>query len=106
MSTSVKSKISRARRVACLTCPFNDGLNAEATVAQNYGCLPTKWDILEAKDKCDEDWMCHDDETLICGGLAAERQLGSGKQVRYSEWYHTPPAAAVCNTPPLSVIDT
>lgn len=74
----------------CLTCPFNDGYNEEATIAQNYGCLPTKFDILDAKDKRNEDWLCHSDETKICGGLAAERRVGNGKPILYSEWYHQP----------------
>lgn len=88
----------------CDTCPFNDGYNEEATRAQNYGCLPTKFDILDAKDQRGEDWMCHSDETKICGGLAAERKVGDGKPILYSKWYqgdYLPPAERAKLSPKL-----
>lgn len=31
---------------ACPGCPFNEGLTDEASQAQNYGCLPTAYDII------------------------------------------------------------
>ena len=71
----------------CSTCPFNEGLNEPATEAQNYGCLPTAFDIINAKDKYNENWLCHSNEKLICAGLAQERDVTSGKNIRYSKWY-------------------
>lgn len=70
----------------CETCPFNDGLNEAATIAQNYGCLPTAAEIVAGHDANGSAWMCHSNEQQHCAGLAQLRSVGT-KPVRYSEWY-------------------
>jgi hypothetical protein len=77
---------NKARRIACLTCPFNDGNTEAASIVQNYGCLPTKFEILRMKDNENKEWRCHDDLSLICGGLAAEREVGDGIYADEKTW--------------------
>lgn len=72
----------------CDTCPFNDGLTEEATIAQNYGCLPDGGMILDGYDKRGKVWMCHSNEGRICNGLRNNRPNPEGTPVKYSEWYH------------------
>lgn len=85
---------------ACTACPFNDGVTEEATEAQNLGCLPSSWDIMEMKRKSGHNWACHDDESRICTGFchrAKEEGLSvtSGNLIRYVTWYHEGEAAAI-----------
>jgi hypothetical protein len=82
----------RKSKMPCETCPFNDGLNEAATVAQNYGCLPTRHDIIDIKKTTGKNWACHGDETRICGGLAqaakeAGLDISVGPLIKYSNWY-------------------
>lgn len=78
---------------ACASCPFNDPFTAEAAEAQNYGCLPTGYDIIQIKRRSGQNWACHDDETKVCAGLChqaadAKLDLSQGNLVKYSSWYH------------------
>ena len=52
----------------CGGCPFNDGMNEEASVAQSYGCLPTAGEIMMWKRKGEGNWGCHS-ENKVCTGL-------------------------------------
>jgi ribosomal protein L32 len=73
---------------ACIACPFNDGLTAEATQGQNYGCLPTKQDMLSIFDSRGVAMSCHGCEKA-CFGLV-ERRPGADKApvLLYDDWYH------------------
>lgn len=71
----------------CPACPFNDGLNEEATRVQNYGCLPTKFDNLTMFDELGVSISCHETGQL-CRGLLEERPAAAGQPVMpYSVWY-------------------
>lgn len=85
---------------ACPGCPFNEGLTDEASRAQNYGCLPTAYDIIRLKRDTGHNWACHDNENATCAGLchSAKEQsldLSKGNLVRYSSWYHAGEEAAI-----------
>jgi len=58
--------------MSCRTCPFNF-FSDEATQVQNYGCLPTHFDIINMKKEYGANWACHNtsQETglKICNGL-------------------------------------
>lgn len=82
-----------ARRGTCISCPFNDGLTHAASDAQNLGCLPTPFDIVQMKRESGQNWACHDDETKVCAGLCHRAKdegldLSQGGLIRYSSWYH------------------
>lgn len=75
----------------CVTCPFS--YNDDADQAQNYGCLPTRYDIIEMKEKSGHNWACHSDETVLCGGFArhlVEERLDLdvkvGGLISYEDW--------------------
>lgn len=52
----------------CVTCPFSS--NDEAFDVQNLGCLPSAYDIVQLKEKTNQNWSCHGDSTVLCGGFA------------------------------------
>ena len=77
--------------MTCNTCPFAE--TAEAEQAQNYGCLPTRQDIMTMHRDDGRDWACHGNATQVCAGLVAEcREHGvsfdkSAPLVDYAKWY-------------------
>ena len=74
----------------CIACPFNDGLTAEATQGQNYGCLPTPDDMLQLA-KRGIALSCHDNEKAVCTGLREHADVSNCTLLPYCEWYHNPP---------------
>ena len=85
---------------ACASCPFNEGMTAEADQAQNYGCLPTSGDIIHMKKRSGQNWACHSDENSVCAGLCHQAKpnnldLSEGGLIRYSSWFHAGEEAAL-----------
>lgn len=85
---------------SCVSCPFNDNLTEEASQAQDYGCLPSGYDIIKMKRRTGHNWACHDDENKVCAGLChaanpKELDLSQGDLVRYSSWYRVGEEAAL-----------
>ncbi len=72
----------------CIACPFNDGLNKEATIAQNWGCLPTASDMIKTLDEEGIALSCHDNNRKACRGLASVRDVSDAKVKPYTDWYH------------------
>ena len=70
----------------CIACPFRDGYNEEATQAQNWGCLPTKEEMLRQVDEDGTALSCHND-TKPCRGLAEHRDVSELPVRTYSSWY-------------------
>ncbi len=82
-----------AQKGTCVSCPFNDGYTHSASEAQNLGCLPSPYDIIQMKKASGQNWACHDDESKVCAGLchSAKDQgldLSQGGLIRYSSWYY------------------
>jgi hypothetical protein len=75
-------------RRPCVACPFRDGENEEATTGQNYGCLPSSFDMVEIFDSSGVAMSCHDNDKKACRGLAAVRNVTNAKVKAYSDWYH------------------
>jgi len=73
---------------ACVACPFRDGENEEATVGQNYGCLPSAFEMEEMFDKEGVALSCHDNDRAPCRGLAEVRDVRLRPVKAYSDWYH------------------
>ncbi len=72
----------------CIACPFNDGLTDEASQAQNYGCLPSAFDMIQHFDQKGVSISCHNNAHRRCNGLLQERPDAAHKPVRdYSDWY-------------------
>ena len=73
----------------CLACPFNDGLTEEACQAQNYGCLPTKQEMVNTFDKTGKSLSCHEDGSKPCRGLMTVREIDINRILEYSDWYRS-----------------
>lgn len=76
----------------CMTCPF--AVTDESEQVQNYGCLPEPYQIIDMKKKSGHNWACHDDETVVCGGLAKRLKddfpslsIKEGNLISYDTWY-------------------
>lgn len=52
---------------SCTHCPF--AFTDASEEVQNYGCLPTPWDIIQMKRKSGHNWACHGNEKKICSGF-------------------------------------
>lgn len=74
----------------CEACPFNDGLTEAATIAQNYGCLPTGRDNIEHFDRHQKSIGCHDNDRHCRGLLEARPEARKFPIITYPEWYQTP----------------
>jgi len=70
----------------CIACPFNDGLTEESCQAQNYGCLPSKEDMIHVFDKTGTSLSCHEN-SKPCRGLSSVRNVDINKILDYSDWY-------------------
>ena len=53
----------------CMACPFN--CNEISEQAQNYGCLPSLYEIMNIKREHGYNWECHDGTGVVCGGFVA-----------------------------------
>lgn len=58
----------------CTTCPFNDGITDEASQAQNYGCLPTRFDMMKHFDQKGVSISCHNSAHKRCIGYYKSAQ--------------------------------
>lgn len=77
----------------CSACPF--AYTEESEQVQNYGCLPSPYDIMQMKLKSGHNWACHEDESKMCLGFAREMQspftkvnvdLTQGGLITYTDW--------------------
>lgn len=79
--------MTSVRKGKCEGCPFNEGMTEEAERIQNYGCLPSAYDILKARKDKNKIWLCHSNEALICAGLAEQEKIFSGELISPTRWY-------------------
>lgn len=47
-------------------CPF--AWTEASEQAQNYGCLPSQYDIVQMRVEHGKTWACHDEPTIPCIG--------------------------------------
>lgn len=75
----------------CVTCPFS--YNDKSDYAQNTGCLPSSYEIIEMKRSTGHNWSCHGDSTVLCGGFVKrvrekhpDLNLSEGSLISFDEW--------------------
>jgi len=100
MCDTKPSERSRCGSGGCVTCPFSSNEHAEQ--AQNYGCLPTPFEIIQMKVKSGHNWACHENEKVLCGGFASfikterpDLDIQEGKLISYDTWYREGEEAAM-----------
>jgi hypothetical protein len=71
----------------CECCPFNDGINEEATDSQDLGCLPSKFDMLNLLHNEEIALSCHDRQNIACRGLAKVANVRKARVWPYSNWF-------------------
>lgn len=78
----------------CNSCPL--AWTDESERVQNYGCLPSGYDIIRMKEETGNNWACHSNCNRVCQGLIAineELKLGfdmnSGELIRDFESVHS-----------------
>ncbi|MFP7486270.1 hypothetical protein SFC65_19090 [Priestia filamentosa] len=83
---------TECRSAGCVTCPFS--FSEEAEIVQNYGCLPSAYDIMQMKEKSGHNWACHGNETVLCQGFAdhikqyrSDLDINKGNLISYEIWY-------------------
>lgn len=94
--------------MTCKTCPF--AFTEESEMVQNYGCLPTQYEIIQMKRKSGHNWSCHWNESSICKGFvnyvkeAQEKNyidnlkdidISKGNLISYNTWYYKGEEAAI-----------
>jgi len=82
----IESKGFSLRR--CQACPFRDGENKDATVAQNLGCLPSARNMIKLFDEEGVSLSCHNDDEMPCRGLSSVRNTKNTTIKAYTDWYH------------------
>lgn len=50
----------------CKACPL--ALTDESEKVQNYGCLPSAYEIARMKLDHNKNWHCHEDQDKLCVG--------------------------------------
>ena len=59
----------------CNGCPF--AFTEESEIIQNYGCLPTPFDIISMRQDFGKTWACHDEPSRPCaGGIQFMKERG------------------------------
>jgi len=87
--------------MACECCPF--AFTDASEEVQNYGCLPTPFDIIQMKRKSGHNWSCHGNENRICQGFVEHVKFmnehgtvdklmdidtSKGNLISYETWYY------------------
>lgn len=75
-------------KAPCSDCPFRDGETEGATMLQNLGCLPSKFDMVKIFDENGLVMSCHSNDKKPCSGLASVRNISGAKVKAYTDWYH------------------
>jgi hypothetical protein len=82
----ILSQLMQRKGISCIECPFRDG-EEEASIVQNYGCLPTKFDMIKMLEGKDVAISCHRNEKISCHGLSKARNTVGKKVLPYETWY-------------------
>lgn len=67
----------------CSTCPFIH--TEESEMAQNSGCLPGPWEIIQMKIETGNNWACHSNCNRICQGMVQNAEVfPNGSQLDFT----------------------
>ena len=83
---SVES-VESVKSSKCNGCPFNDGLTEEASLGQNWGCLPPPNEMVEYFDSSGVAISCHGNEKKACSGLSEVRDTSSSPIKSHRDWF-------------------
>jgi hypothetical protein len=75
----------------CRDCPCQKYVSEWTQQGQDYGCLPTRREILKEYDEHHRIWACHANEKRVCGGLVEHRGVDKNAQPTYGTtfWEHS-----------------
>lgn len=92
--------------MSCRACPF--AFTDESERIQNYGCLPSPYEIMQMKKNTGHTWGCHEDDEAKtkCRGFMEYMKLleKCGKEgfdfdiggiIKYKTWVHDGEEAAL-----------